>query len=324
MSTTAVLVVTAAAPVTAADLSAGERDQFAGLPTAARRREFLHSRRALKLAAACAGLGSDTAALSFPHRRLSLSHSGIRSAAALTVGATDRIAGVGIDLEAPRAVDPRTARFFLRPGELDAATDPAAHLRLWTIKEALFKADPANAGALLTDYRLDDPAAPTGTAHKPGSPGLRFCYRSDFRAGLYTTVAVALAATEPALATVHPRRNTVMLPEITFDDVAERIHQLLPIVPGTLTEQTKVRDLVGDSFALVEMIIDVQEEFDVIFTQSQLGTVQTLGDLVTLLQSERAGGDSAAASGSAAPEPDSVAAQDDSAQESAVTGAAEC
>jgi hypothetical protein len=68
------------------------------------------------------------------------------------------IEGVGVDLEFARPMHSEAARFFLTAGErraveeLAAGQQPKTLLRLWTIKEALFKADPHNAGTALTDY----------------------------------------------------------------------------------------------------------------------------------------------------------------------------
>jgi len=106
------------------------------------------------------------AQLRFPHPELSLSHSGDWAIAAASAHAR----GVGVDLEFARPMHPRAARFFLVDGERnyldtlpgDRQADEA--LRLWTVKEAVFKARADNAGGLLTDIALDDPAACEGTA----------------------------------------------------------------------------------------------------------------------------------------------------------------
>lgn len=73
---------------------------------------------------------------------------------------------------------------------------------------------------------------------------------------------------------------------ISYDAVAERIYQILSVPAGTLTPETRISELVADSFQLVEMVIDVQEEFDVVFTRSQLTEVGTVHDLVELLRAE--------------------------------------
>jgi hypothetical protein len=96
------------------------------------------------------------------------------------------LAGVGVDLEGWREIEPGTARYFLRPGE------DGDLLHLWTVKEALFKATPANAGVVFTDYAVDDPLAHEGTA--TDRQGRRFEYQSRRRPEGWLTVAVCLPA----------------------------------------------------------------------------------------------------------------------------------
>jgi acyl carrier protein len=70
---------------------------------------------------------------------------------------------------------------------------------------------------------------------------------------------------------------------VTFDLVAERISTLMSLPVEKLTPGTALRDLALDSFRMVEMVVDLQEEFGSIFAQSDLRHVVTLGDLFTLL-----------------------------------------
>jgi hypothetical protein len=162
-----------------------ERARFDSLPTEARRRDWLLGRSALK---ALVGAAFDTAALSFPHPRLSLTHAG---GTAFAVMAGETVVGTGVDFEPDsRAVDPRAARFFLDPAERAAACTGGDLLRLWTVKEALFKATPGNARVVLADYALDDPAAACGSATGPRDEDLR--YATVAAAGGVLTVAVCL------------------------------------------------------------------------------------------------------------------------------------
>jgi len=71
---------------------------------------------------------------------------------------------------------------------------------------------------------------------------------------------------------------------VTFDAVADRIAEVLRVPVSSLTPQTTLKDLAADSFMLVEMIVDLQEEFDATFVQAQLREVSCLADLVGLLQ----------------------------------------
>lgn len=169
-----------------AELSAGERSAFAQLELAARRREWLLGRAALKRVLARLGASPDTSRIAFPNASCSLSHCG---GLAVAAGARDaRLRGLGIDLELGRAVDARAARLFLTREERAAGP----WLRLWTAKEAIFKADPDNAGRVLADYRLVDPARRVGWAKLAGSGHAAFRYASFRLRNGFVSLAVAL------------------------------------------------------------------------------------------------------------------------------------
>jgi acyl carrier protein len=72
-------------------------------------------------------------------------------------------------------------------------------------------------------------------------------------------------------------------PTVTFETIAARLGTRLSVPPGGLTPRTALADLAADSLDLVEILIDLQEEFGVSLTQADLRTVLTLGDLVALL-----------------------------------------
>ncbi len=74
---------------------------------------------------------------------------------------------------------------------------------------------------------------------------------------------------------------------ITFDRVAERISATLNVPATKLTPHTTLAELAADSFLLVEMAVDLQEEFDAIFTQSTLHEVTNLGQLAKLLEGQQ-------------------------------------
>ncbi len=102
---------------------------------------------------------------SHPHR--SLTHSG---EVAVAAGMADMgVHGLGIDLELRAGIAAAAARFYLTPREAAHAEGRGAgadreRLRLWTVKEAVFKADPANASRSLYDYELAVPGAWAGLA----------------------------------------------------------------------------------------------------------------------------------------------------------------
>jgi acyl carrier protein len=207
-------------------------------------------RDALAVAAAAASLPADPAGYRFPHPRASVTHTGRAGAAAVLVGGP--ATGVGVDLEHDRPMPRATARFYLRD---DEPRDDL--LRLWTVKEAMFKADPDNATRMLRDYRADDPA---------------YQHVSARHLGGWLTVAVRLS------------REHMTTPTITFETVAGRISEVLRVPAGGLTPQTLIKDLAADSFMLVEMVVDLQEEFDAVFSQAQLREIDSLSQLVELLQ----------------------------------------
>lgn len=173
---------TATTPATVGDLSSGEREQVEGRD-GLRRRDWLLGRAALKDLVQ----GADTSGLRFPHRCFSLTHS---VGVAVAARADGDQAGLGVDYEGTQSIDPRTARFFIHENERDAGVVDL--LRLWTVKEALFKATPDNEGAVLLDYEVAEVAAWAGGA--TDRQGRAFRYVSGSWADGWLTVAVCDAA----------------------------------------------------------------------------------------------------------------------------------
>lgn len=301
------LVVISRVPLDAARLAADDRARLAGMTTR-RAADFLASRRAERIARAItdASTSRDTAC------RTSLAHSeGVGVCVAPLPAVPAELIGVGVDIERPRAASARAARFYLRRPELDWLTAAATsaedrseqQVRLWTTKEALFKADPANPTTVLQSYLLLDPGSELGAARRiaagTGSGAPTFRYIHARLAELHLSVAVALR-TPPQLTRTGMQRwqgGNVSGPTITFDAVAERISAVLSIPRDRLTPQSTLADLAADSFLLVEMVVDLQEEFDSVFTQAELRQVAELGDLVALLQRHAGGGAPAAVDG---------------------------
>jgi 4'-phosphopantetheinyl transferase EntD len=92
----------------------------------------------------------------------SLTHSGDVAIAVSLPSGLDAI-GVGIDLEHDRPIKPGMARLICGERErawlssLPAERQAAEVLRLWTAKEALYKADPTQGDAIVADYTLAEP-----------------------------------------------------------------------------------------------------------------------------------------------------------------------
>lgn len=152
-------------------LTPGETADFAKMTAPARRESWLCGRAALKRLGAAIGQGEDTSAFKFPHARMSLTHS---ETWAVAIGSmSPKLAGLGVDLEV-KIPKPETARRFLNPSEvvwlrrMDELEHPRLLHRLWTVKEAIFKADPENAGKTLRDYALADPGFVAGRARRGG------------------------------------------------------------------------------------------------------------------------------------------------------------
>jgi 4'-phosphopantetheinyl transferase EntD len=126
------------------------------------------------------GEDEETASIAFPNSRFSLSHSG---GFAVALGTdSEELWGIGVDLELNRSVRSEVARFFLSEPErewlmcLEEASRPKHLLRLWTIKEALFKSDPQNSERWFTDYRIEAPAELSGRALVSGDKAIEFRY----------------------------------------------------------------------------------------------------------------------------------------------------
>lgn len=196
-----VRLTAATRPLDPSALTDGEAGRWRSLPAGPRRSDWLLGRRALRLLLHVLGLEADSSTISFPHPGLSLTHAGgIAVAAGVDTGAEGlgrAVWGLGVDYEPHRSsVDPRLAGLFLDTREQAWAgrfrRRGRRHeiLRLWTVKEALFKATPGNGGVTVAAYAVEDPAASHGAARGPCPPGSELRYASiDLPAGF---LAVAL------------------------------------------------------------------------------------------------------------------------------------
>ena len=157
----------AEAPLDIEALTDEERRRWDAFASERRRRAWLTGRRAMKSVLSRLGHGTDTSGVTFPHPSVSLTHAGH---VAVAVGSSTS-AGIGVDYEPSRELRPGLARRYLRDDEIAASPDAGTtrgRLRLWTVKEALFKACPANAGLALRDIRLLDASRAVGRARVGG------------------------------------------------------------------------------------------------------------------------------------------------------------
>jgi phosphopantetheine--protein transferase-like protein len=103
---------------------------------------------------------------------------------------------VGVDVEATRRVDMAAGRFFLTDAERawveqQPPAERSGHLlRLWTVKEALFKATSENVSTMLADYAVCDPAARAGRGGLLRDAHRAVRYASTSSPGGVVTVAV--------------------------------------------------------------------------------------------------------------------------------------
>ena len=70
------------------------------------------------------------------------------------------------------------------------------------------------------------------------------------------------------------------------NEVKERMAVLLKRPVARLEDATALTDLVTDSFLLVEMVMELQEEFGVRLVQEDLNHVRTVADLTELFAAQ--------------------------------------
>jgi|tagenome__1003787_1003787.scaffolds.fasta_scaffold15772366_1 acyl carrier protein len=71
-------------------------------------------------------------------------------------------------------------------------------------------------------------------------------------------------------------------------EIARTVANLLHVPPQRVTSTTPLTELVTDSFVLVELVIDLQEEYGVRFEQDDVQRVRTVQDLADLVSRRRA------------------------------------
>lgn len=181
-----------------AELTPFERTRYAEMKHEHRKLSWLRGRKALRLICRKSGLDSldpTEAVIQMPHPQLSLSHSGEFAIAA----ACNEKTGIGVDLELERPVKHGMSRFFLSEREtnfvnsLEECEQNDNMLRLWTVKESLFKSDLNNSGKTVLKYELVDAALLTGLAStdtKCGESKLQFKYASKKLDKYWLSIAV--------------------------------------------------------------------------------------------------------------------------------------
>lgn len=67
--------------------------------------------------------------------------------------------------------------------------------------------------------------------------------------------------------------------------VRDKISQILKQPVASVRDDVMLTDLVRESFALIELAIELQEDYDVQFGQDDLNTVRTVADVLELVAS---------------------------------------
>jgi acyl carrier protein len=70
----------------------------------------------------------------------------------------------------------------------------------------------------------------------------------------------------------------------TVDEIRQRIAEVLGVSESRVQPDVVLTDLVSDSYRLVEMAIELQDDYDVIFSQADLSEITTVGDLADLVR----------------------------------------
>lgn len=73
------------------------------------------------------------------------------------------------------------------------------------------------------------------------------------------------------------------MPAVTPEIVKSRISSSLRVPLAKLGDGALVTDVVTESFAIVEMVIDLQEEFAIKLGQEDLKTIKTFGALAKIV-----------------------------------------
>lgn len=142
-------------------LSNAEGSAYAVYTNPRRKQSWLRARCALKTLMKSTGEHTDTSLIPFPDKRYSISHAGDIAVAVARLD--DAPKGMGVDLEICRSLKSGSERFFLNEIEkawLDSCNDAQRNderIRLWTIKEAVYKSDCIAQDGVFKNYSIESP-----------------------------------------------------------------------------------------------------------------------------------------------------------------------
>lgn len=78
--------------------------------------------------------------------------------------------------------------------------------------------------------------------------------------------------------------NNLVAILVEDDELVRIVAQLAGVDDRFILPSTALSELVVDSFSLVQLAMDVQEEFEVIFYADDLADLATVGDLIALIR----------------------------------------
>lgn len=180
-------LVSARKPLLSSTLDLADEQRLIEFSTPQRKQQWLRGKHAILKLAQKLDLNIPLSRLHPPCTGISLTHNGKWSIAA----GIDNGQSIGVDFESWHQIDDAMLRWYLTPDEQRQMKTASqfTRLRLWTIKEALYKANHSSREFALTDFELEQVSALTG---KACGPDKRFRYTSlILRQGL-----LSLAITE--------------------------------------------------------------------------------------------------------------------------------
>lgn len=69
-------------------------------------------------------------------------------------------------------------------------------------------------------------------------------------------------------------------------DLKETLARMLQLDVAKVQPDVLLKDLVTESFILIELVISLQEELDIVLLHEEFESVRTVQDLLTLLESK--------------------------------------
>lgn len=75
--------------------------------------------------------------------------------------------------------------------------------------------------------------------------------------------------------------------EVTGENLKKSIADFVKKDSSDISEETMLKDLVHDSFLLVELVMCLQEDFGVRIVQDDLKSVSSVGDLISVFDKKK-------------------------------------